>query len=163
MIDKYIKIYIKRNVRLAFVCATIVAVPLFITSLFYDVLAYDMLAALVPYPIAAVVVLFCSLPIFRFRRMIQKQEVLYGAEFNDVDVKHLETTLYISQDWLIWAGISAFHKRHIKQITHKLRHGRAGMSSNEVKIITVDNKKYTIWCLSTSNIKKVKDWLKTYL
>ena len=159
MVEKYIKIYTKRNIWLAFVCATIVAVPLFIISLFYDVLAYDILAALVPYPISAAVVLFCSLPISRFRRMIQKQEVLYGAEFNDVDVKRLETTLYISQDWLIWAGISAFHKKHIKHITYKQRHGRVG-SSNEVKVITVDNKKYTIWCLSAGNIQKIKDWCK---
>lgn len=161
MVVKYIKIYTKRNVWLAFLCATIVAVPLIIASLIFDVLEYDILAAFIPYPIAAIVILFCSLPIFRFRRMIQEQEALYGAAFNDVDVMHLETTLYISQDWLIWAGISAFHKKHIKKITHRLRHGNAGVSSNEVKIITVDNRKYTIWCLSTSNIVKLKNWLRT--
>lgn len=158
MVNKYVRIYTKRNIWLTFICATIVAVPLFITSLIYDVLQYDYLTALIPYAIAAVVVLCCSVPIFCFRSMILEQEALYGIYFNDADAKHLETTLYISQDWLIWAGISAFHKNHIKHIAHKKRHGRVG-SSNEVKVVTVDSKKYTVWCLSSSNIQLIKEWL----
>lgn len=160
MIEKYIKLYLKRNIWLGSVCATIVAIPMLITSLIYDVLEYDLLISLIPFPIAVIVVLFCSLPIPRFRKMIQEQETLYGTAFNDADVEHLETTLYIAKDWLIWAGVSAFHRKHIKEISHKLRHGRPG-TSNEVRIVTVDNKKYTTWCLSASHVKNIKSWLKS--
>ena len=40
---KYIQTYVKRNIRLALICAVICFVPLFITSLVYDILWYDML------------------------------------------------------------------------------------------------------------------------
>ena len=53
MIDKYIKIYHKRNVQVAFACATIVSVPLFVVSLFYDVVPEDTLVSFVPYILAA--------------------------------------------------------------------------------------------------------------
>ena len=79
-------------------------------------------------------------------------------QFQDTDVVHLETTLYLSKDWLIWAGSCAVYKEHIKSISSALRHGGAG-SSNEVVVRTVDNKQYTIWCLSSSNVKKIKKWI----
>ena len=91
--------------------------------------------------------------------MINMQEQLYGVSFNDNNAVHLETTLYLSEDWLIWAGESAIYKYHIKSVRSKLVHGRSG-SSNKVVITTVDNKKYVIWCLSYSNINKIRKWKK---
>ena len=85
---------------------------------------------------------------------------MYSVKFQDTDVVHLETTLYLSKDWLICAGSCAMYKEYIKSISSKLRHGRAG-SSNEVIIKTVDNKQYAIWCLSSSNVKKIKEWVKS--
>ena len=89
--------------------------------------------------------------------MIKMQEQQYGVQFDDYNVIHLETTLYLSENWLIWAGISSIYKNHIKSIHSKLVHGRSG-SSNKVTIKTVDNKKYIIWCLSSSNINKIRKW-----
>jgi hypothetical protein len=71
--------------------------------------------------------------------MINMQEQLYGVSFNDNNAVHLETTLYLSEDWLIWAGVSSMYKSHIKSVRSKLIHGRSG-SSNKVVITTVDNK-----------------------
>ena len=93
----------------------------------------------------------------RFRKMIHKQEQLYDVQFQDMDVEHLETTLYLSKDWLIEAGSCAMYRAHIKSINSALRHGRVG-SSNEVIIKTVDNKQYRIWCLNSSNVKKIRKW-----
>ena len=37
----------------------------------------------------------------QFEKMIAEQESLYNTVFSDTDAEHLETTLYISRDWLI--------------------------------------------------------------
>ncbi len=157
MIGKYVNIYHKRNIQLALVCATIVFVPLFVVSLFYDVVPEDTLVSFVPFILAALYVAIASLFTKRFRRMIHKQEQLYNVQFQDTDVVHLETTLFLSKDWLIWAGSCALYKEYIKSISSTLRHGHAG-SSNEVVVRTVDDKRYTIWCLNSSNVKKIKKW-----
>ena len=157
MINKYIHIYNKRNCLVALFCASIVFIPLIIVSLIYDVIPEDTLIAFVPFVIAAICVAIASLYTIRFKKMIKMQEHQYGVQFNDDNVVHLETTLYLSENWLIWAGISSIYKKHIKSIHSKLVHGRSG-SSNKVIIKTVDNKKYTIWCLSSSNINKIRTW-----
>ena len=160
MIDKYVKIYHRRNIQLALVVAAIIFLPLFVVSLFYDVVPEDTLVSFVPYILAALCVAIASLSTKRFRTMIHKQEQIYSVKFQDTDVVHLETTLFLSKDWLIWSGSCAMYKEHIKSIGSKRRFGRAG-SSNEVIIKTVDNKQYTIWCLSSSNVKKIKEWMKS--
>lgn len=157
LVEKYIRIYLKRNSILALICATIVFIPLFIVSLIYDVLSYDLIVAFIPFPIALICVLISFLPIFRFRKMIVRQESLYGTLFSDTEANRLETTLYLSKEWLIWAGSCAIHKKHIHSIKQKVVSGRVG-SSYKVTITTVDNKRYVIWCTSAADIKKIKAW-----
>ena len=159
-VEKYIKIYHKRNVKLALLCAAIVFVPLFVVSLFYDVVPEDTIVSFVPFVLATLCVAVASLYTIRFKKMIKEQEHIYNIEFQDTKAEHLETTLYLSDEWLIRAGSSAFYKKHIKSISSVCRFGRVG-SSNEVTIKTIDNKKHTIWCLSTSNIKKIREWKNT--
>lgn len=151
---EYIKVYHKRNIKLALFGAGMVFVPLFVVSLFYDVVLEDMF---VPFALAAVCVLVASVYTIRFKKMIEEQEKIYNIQFQDEDVECLENILYLSKDWLIWAGSCAFYKRHIKSIKDIRRYGRGG-SSSQVIIKTIDNKKYTIWCRSTSNVKKIKKW-----
>ena len=157
---KYIEIYHKRNIKLALFCAIIVFVPLFVVSLFYDVVPEDTIVSFAPFVLAIVSIGVASLYTLRFKKLIEKQEHIYDIKFQYTNAQHLETTLYLSDDWLIWAGCSAFYKKHIKSISSVRRFGRVG-SSNEITIKTIDNKKYTIWCLSSSNIKKIKDWKNT--
>lgn len=157
MIDKYIRIYTRRNCLLALFCASIAFIPLFIVSLIYNVIPEDTLIAFVPFLIAAICVAIASLCTIRFKKMIKMQEQLYGVQFNDDNVVHLETTLYLSEKWLIWAGISAIYKDHIKSIHSKSVCGKSGFS-NKVTIKTVDNKKYIIWCSSSSSINKIRKW-----
>ena len=160
MVEKYIMLYIRRNTILAFTCATIVFLPLFVVSLIYDVISYDLLVAFSPFGIAVICILLSLLPIARFKKMVLQQEALYHTSFSDFEATHLETILYLSKDWLIWAGSCAIHKEHIQSVKHKRVAGRVG-SSNKVTITTADNKNFVIWCLSASNIKRIKEWYKS--
>jgi len=157
---KYINIYHKRNMQLALFCAIIVFLPLFVMSLFYDEVPGDTLISFVPFILATICVAVASLYTIRFKKLIAAQEQIYHIPFKDDNVKHLETTLYLSDHWLIWAGSCAFYKQHIKSISSSRRFGGAG-SSNRVTIKTNDDKKYTVWCLSASNVKKLKEWQKS--
>ena len=156
---KYIKIYHKRNVKLALFCAVIVFLPLFIVSLFCDVIPEDTVISFVPFVLASICVVAASLYTIRFKKMIAEQERSHNIQFQDDNVEHLETTLFLSDDWLIWAGSCAFYRQHIKSISSVRRFGRIG-SSNQLTIQTNDDKKYTVWCLSASNVKEINEWRK---
>lgn len=157
MIDKYIKIYHKRNVVLALVCAVIVFVPWFMAALLSDAVPHDIWLSLAPFLIAAVYVAVAASTTVRFRRMIEAQEERYGVTFSDHGAIRLETTLFLSDEWLIRAGVSAIYKDHVHSVRSSLRRGRCG-SSNRVVIGTVDGKKYVVWCQSSSGVRKIKAW-----
>ena len=128
MINKYVHIHNRRNCLLAMFCASIAFIPLFIVSLIYDVIPEDTLIAFVPFVIAAVCVAIASLYTIRFKKMIKMQEHLYGVQFNDDNVVHLGKTLYLSENWLIWAGIISIYKNHIKSIHSELIRSGVGSS-----------------------------------
>ncbi len=158
---KYITYYNKRNIKIAFAFAAVIFILFFVVSLIYDVIENDVLISFLPFVYAAISVAIASLYTIRFKKMIEKQEKLYDVQFQDKDIERLETTLFLSDEWLIWAGSCAFYKKHIKSINSVRRYAQAGGSSNEITVKTVDGKKYTIWCLSSSNVKRIKKWLNT--
>ena len=155
--EKYIKIYHKQNAGIALLCATIAFIPLFIASLCYDVVPEDMVVSFVPFVLAAFGVALASLSVIRFRKIIKKQERLYGIQFQDTNAEHIGKTLYISRDWFIRAGTYAFYKKHIKSVTYVLQNGRRGGPAYKATIKTVDGKKYSFWC-AASDIKKIRKW-----
>ena len=158
---KYIIYYNKRNIKIAFAFAAVIFILFFVVSLIYDVIENDVLISFSPFVFAAISVAIASLYTIRFKKMIEKQEKLYDVQFQDKDIERLETTLFLSDEWLIWAGSCAFYKKHIDSINSVRRYAQAGGSSNEITVKTVDGKKYTIWCLSSSNVKRIKKWLNT--
>ena len=83
LVEKYIRIYMKRNLLTALFCAILCFVPLFIVSLIYDVLSYDLVVSFVPFFIALLFVAFSYLYTFRFRRMISEQEKTFSVVFDD--------------------------------------------------------------------------------
>lgn len=158
MTTKYIKIYIKRN---TFVFLGEVAVLPFVFVI------YGEFNKLFVYCLLALIGLFllALLPIIRFRRMIARQERLYNAEFCDKNVKRLEGTLYLSKDWLIWAGSKAIHKKHIAKIKHKFRShrnllGRTISVYEIATIITHDRKRYVMPNTDILNVHKIIRWNK---
>ena len=158
LISKYIKVYVKRNILLALFCSILVFIPLFIVSLIYDVMSYDIAVSFVPFAIAIICVLISLIPTIQFRRMITQQEEVYGVKFSDTGAVHLETTLFLSDNWLIWAGVSALYKGYITDVKSRIMSGSVG-SSNRVELITADNKRYVVWCLNGNNLVKIKKWL----
>ena len=156
-ITNYIRSYIKRNVFLALFCAIIVFIPFFIVSLLYNYDPNDTVLSFIPFGIALICVLLSLLPIVRFRKMIDEQEKMYNTVFSDSGAEHLETTIYLSEEWLIKAGCTALYKEHVENAESKLMTGSAG-ASNRIKIKTKDGKRYIIWCLSDSNLKKILSW-----
>ena len=142
---------------LALFCAAIVCVPLLIVSFLYDAIPYDLAVALAPFPLALICVAISLFPTIRFKKMIAEQESLYNTVFSDTDAEHLETTLYISRDWLIWAGCSAICKAHIRSVQSRYASGSAGVS-NRVTITTADHRRYVVWCLRAENVRRIRDW-----
>ncbi|MBO5097031.1 MAG: hypothetical protein J6B96_01805 [Agathobacter sp.] len=157
IVNKYIAIFHKRNILTAFLCTMIVFVPLFAVALIFDVIESDILIAFIPFLLAILFLALASFYTIRFKQMIVNQEKLYSVRFNDENAEHLETTIYLSNEWLICAGISAIHKEHIKAISSTLRYGQAG-ASNEIIVKTADDKKYRIWRISVSNVQKIRNW-----
>ena len=157
MMKKYIIIYHKRNIMFALLFATLAFIPMFITSLLYDYVPNDTVLSFFPFVLAAFSVAVASLSIIRFKKVIRKQERLYGIQFQDTNAVHIEKTLYVSEDWLIRAGTFAFYKKHIKSITYVLQTGKGG-PSYKVTIKTTENKKYIFWSKNLSSIKKIRKW-----
>ena len=159
MLSTYTKIYIKRNLLAALVCAVICFIPLFVVSLIYDVRADDTLIAWIPFPAAALCFGVSLLPIIPFRHMVRKQEALYRVAFTDTDVKRLDTTLYISRTWLIHAGRVALCKQHIRKITAKQVYGKGGVSYR-ITVKTADNRRLVIRTTSASAVKQIQAWIR---
>jgi predicted ferric reductase len=154
---KYIKIYLKRNVIIALIYATLAFIPLFVVSLLYDYVPEDTIISFSPFLLAVSGVAVTSISIIRFKKIIRKQEKRYGIQFQDTNAEHIEKTLYISRDWLIRAGTFAFYKKHIKSITYALQNGKGG-PSYKVTVKTIEDKDYTFFSKNESNIKKIRKW-----
>ena len=158
---KYIRKHIKRNIGIALICATIPFLPMFIISLFYDVMKNDTLISFVPYLFAFAWILISFLPIVRFKRMIARQEELYAAELTDDDeVDIYKERLFLTKNWLILAAYFALYKEHIKSIRcKKIRTNPiyCPMPSYNVTITTVDNKRYRFGA-EYSMYRRVKEW-----
>ena len=162
LMEKFIRIYMKRNLLTALSCAIICFVPLFIVSLIYDVLSYDLIVSFAPFLIALLCVAFSYLYTFRFRRMISEQEKTFSVVFDDTAALHLETTIFLSNDWLIYAGSAAFYRGYVKSVSSKTKHALRGGSSNRVTLKTIDGRHYVIWAISPSVVKMLREWSKAY-
>ena len=151
--DAYIRIYWKEWLYLAFLCSLIECIPLLIVALLYDVIPYDLLIAFCPFLIAVALLPLAWLSTWRFRRMIAKQEALYGIAFSDTGVVCLDKMLHLSDAWLIVPGRCAIYKHHIRSVKC-VRSGR----DHKLDITTTDNRCYRVWCRSSTVGKTVQKW-----
>jgi len=155
--EKYIKLYNIQNVKIALFCSVIVFIPLFTVSLFYDVIPEDTLISFIPFVLSALSVAIAALYTIRFKKMIKMQEQIYNIEFQDTNVVPIGKTLFLSDEWLIWAGKGAFYRKHIKTINSvRVQGGRYGFSYKAL-IKTADGKNYS-FCCAASDIKKIRKW-----
>ena len=76
MVNKYIRIYHKRNIQLAIFCATLVFVPLFVVALFYDIVPEDTLISFLPLYVSYNVTMKIS--IFRQKYRCKRARISVG-------------------------------------------------------------------------------------
>lgn len=157
MVKHYIQIYLKHHGLLAFLCALITFLPLFIVSLIYDVLSYDIWISFVPFGVALIWVASRAMYTIRFRTMIRQQEDIYGVTFRDDGVRRLAPTLFLAKDWLIRAGNSAFYKAHVQSVKQKVHHDRGGLTYR-LTVTTKDSRKYVFWCHHEDSARRIKRW-----
>ena len=156
--QRYIAIYLKQQVKLSFLCAIIAFIPTFGFSLFYDVIPNDTLLSFYPFVLALLYMGIAPLPIIRFRRLIRTQEQYYHVAFTTTNDVCLGKTLYLSDEWLIWAGSAAFYKKHIKTIDSHKDQPRTPRSYKTI-VRTKDGKNYSFWCTATE-VKTIKRWMR---
>ncbi len=96
--------------------------------------------------------------LFKFARMIKKQKLEFGVEFNDLNVSKLSHLVYLSQDWLIDCGTCALLRKSIIKITHVLQHGIRGGTSVKVTIYTTNNKSYNINVRDEQQVEELRLW-----
>lgn len=161
---KYNLIYAKNTFLMCFVISLIAAIPLFIVSLFYDAAENDVLYFLYCFLAGAAVWLARLLRIPFAHMILRRQEKLLGIKFDDKDVKPLypksaNSLIYVSDEWLIFAGTGAFCRDYIEKITvrSKKRKNRTDYFHLCI-IIGKDQKKYYKLLDSASTAKKIREW-----
>ena len=157
-IQKYISIYMKKWSLLWLLCATVCAVPIFVLSLQYDNISYDMFISIIPYAIAALLIIINRLLAIRFSETVQKQEKLYSVRFFDSNAERIADKVYLSDDWIIFLGKCALYKQPITDITFYEMHSPK-LHTHEVIFQTQNDAAYTFWIESKEGVEKVKKWL----
>ncbi len=158
---KYINIYLKRNAILIAFLVIPVSILFLIVSLFADVLSYDIWVSFVPIIIGMFCFALSSIYIYRFLRMIQRQEDIFNVQFNDNNAQPLGKgdTTFLSDDWLIHSGSCAFYRGYIKSFSKKVYRSGVGVGY-KVTIKTTDGRKYKFWTMSSHDIDKYRKWAK---
>lgn len=161
---KYNLIYAKHTFLMCFVISLIAAIPLFIVSLFYDEVENDILYSLYCLLAGAAVWLSLLLRIPFAHIILRRQEKMLGIKFDDKDVKPLypksaNSLIYVSDEWLIFAGTGAFCRDYIEKFTvrSKKRKNRTDYYHLCI-IIGKDQKKYYKLPDSASTAKKIREW-----
>ena len=161
---KYNLIYAKHTFLMCFVISLIAAIPLFIVSLFYDEVENDILYSLYCLLAGAAVWLLLLLRIPFAHMILRRQEKMLGIKFDDKDVKPLypksaNSLIYVSDEWLIFAGTGAFCRDYIEKFTvrSKKRKNRTDYYHLCI-IIGKDKKKYYKLLDSASTAKKIREW-----
>lgn len=159
--NKYIILYIKRNIVLIFGIAFFIILLFTIVGLLAKSDLFDIVMAIcLPLFFAFSSFLISLLPIIRFKKMISYQKSNYNFSFNNDNEIAIDKPIlkYLTDKWFICSGTFAFHYQYINKISYKTVHREFG-TSYKVLITTIDNKKYSIWFRNTTAIKKVESWL----
>ena len=162
---KYITLFLKTRFVLIFGCATALFVLFFSVLLFDRNAVYPPIFALWVYFVAIVFYAINLLVVLRFQRVIAYQERLFDIRFCDTNATPLykgsikAPGVFLSDDWLIFAGKSAFCRQYIKHIDIKSEEANMG-NDYRLRIYTVDYKEYSIHIDSPANARRIQIWYK---
>ncbi|MBE5810307.1 MAG: hypothetical protein E7318_05145 [Clostridiales bacterium] len=157
------KRYIKDLVRVNLIMMACVGTPALFASLFGLHRENGLMLLVMCLGFALAVFAVCMLPSLRFWWMIRRQEKL-GLPFPNEEPRRIDlgwTGTYLTQDWLIYAGIHALHHSQIAAIHGKrINPGRFAVG-HLIIVKTVNGRTYR-WHLSQRNVKIIRDWLKAH-
>lgn len=158
----YIKRFLKNRFCLAFGSATLLDLLFLIPDLIYDKALEDPMIYIGCYLLALGWFLLDIGYALYFRRLIRYQEQLLHTTFNDANGHPLypHSHIILSDNWLIFAGKSAFCRAYIRRITVSTRpSGRTYV--HILKIYATDGKRYTHRFSSRSDAQKIRQWFKS--
>ena len=153
-VRKYIGIYMRNNLQTGVLCALLCFVVFFTVSMLYDIFKYDVVFSFIPFMIALIMVAATYLKTFRFRTMISTQEKRYKVRFSEENAEFLCSGVYLSENWLIFAGLCAFYKKNIRSVSSVKKSGMPLMS-----IKTTDGGRYKLRVVTKDEVGAVNEWL----
>lgn len=152
---QYIVRFLKTRFLVIFGGATLFYELFFFILLWCKTAVYAPPFALWTYVPALVWYLLDILLTFRFRRIIRYQERLFHVKFSNTNAAALYTgsNTFLSDDWLIFSGRSAFCRQYIQRIS--IVTARRSMGNDyRLKLYTTDGKTYLRTIDSHTNAKK---------
>lgn len=165
---KYNLIYAKNTFFMCFLISLLVAVPFLVVSFFFDAVENDILYSLYCLLAGVAVWLLLLLRIPFAYMILRRQEKMLGIKFDDRSVKPLypsavamsaNSLIYMSDEWLIFAGTSAFCRNYIEKFTVKSKKRKNHIHYYHLCIIFgKDQKKYYKLLDSASTAKRVREW-----
>ena len=153
-VAKYIRIYMQNNLQTGVLCAVLCFIAFFAVSIRYDVFEHDVAFSFIPFGIALIMIAATYFRTFRFRKMISAQEKRYKVKFSEENAEFLCSGVYLSENWLIFAGICAFHKKFIKSVSQVKKSKLPLMSIN-----TADGGQYKLRIVTKDEVGAVNEWL----
>ena len=156
---KYTYIFLKNRLLIVFSAAALLFLLFFFVLLINKNAVYALPFALWVYVPAAVWYSIDILLSIRFQRMIRYQEQYFNVVFSDADSVPLfpGSITYLSDDWLIFSGKTAFYRKYVGKITVERVHTNMG-NDYYLKIQTCDGRTYTKAIDSYTNARKIQDW-----
>lgn len=156
---RYIVRFLKTRFLVIFGGATLFYELFFYVLLWCKTAAFAPPFALWTYVPALAWYLLDILLTFRFRQIIRYQERLFHVKFSDTNAAALypESNTFLSDDWLIFSGKSAFCRQYIRRISIvAVRTNRD--NDYRLKLFTTDGKTYLHAIDSQTNANKIQRW-----
>ena len=157
---RYIVRFLKTRFLVIFGVATLFYELFFYVLLWYKTAAFAPPSALRVYVPALAWYLLDILLTFRFRQIIRYQERLFYVKFSDTNVAELYpgSNTFLSDDWLIFSGKSAFCRQYIRRVSIvTVRTGRG--NDYRLKLYANDGKTYLLRMIdSHASAKTIQLW-----
>lgn len=156
---RYIVRFLKTRFLVIFGVATLYYELSFFILLWYKTAVYAPPFALWTYVPALAWYLLDILLTFRFRQIIRYPERLFHVKFSDTNAAALypESNTFLSDDWLIFSGKSAFCRKFIRRISIVAVRTNRG-NDYRLKLFTTNGKTYLHAIDSQTNANKIQHW-----
>ena len=156
---RYIVRFLKARFLVIFGGATLFYELFFYVLLWCKTAAFAPPFALWTYVPALVWYLLDILLTFRFRQIIRYPERLFHVKFSDTNAAALypESNTFLSDDWLIFSGKSAFCRKYIRRISIVAVRTNRG-NDYRLKLFTTGGKTYLHDIDSQTNPNKIQHW-----